>query len=163
MAFTRLNKMQEAKLELTKLKTLVDDPFMEMTISGFNSFRKILTIAHNVLEAEIEADQGNYERSIDLFNNAIAIEDNLLYQEPPDWFLPVRQSLGAVLLEANQPQLAEIRFREDLKQYRNNGWSLYGLYRSLELQGKQKEAREIKRLFETAFANADVKLTSSRF
>jgi tetratricopeptide (TPR) repeat protein len=163
MAFTRLNKMQEAKLELTKLKTLVDDPFMEMTISGFNSFRKILTIAHNVLEAEIEADQGNYERSIELFNDAIAIEDNLLYQEPPDWFLPVRQSLGAVLLEANQPQLAEVRFREDLKQYRNNGWSLYGLYRSLELQGKQKEAREIKRLFETAFANADIKPTSSRF
>lgn len=163
MAFARTHKLTEAKQELASLNQLVTDPFMEMTIAGFNSFRSVLTIGQYVLEAEIEAQQKNYDKAVRLLTAAIEIEDNLLYQEPPDWYLPVRQTLGSILLEAKKPALAEQRFREDLKQYRNNGWSLYGLYQSLEAQGKKSEAIAVKKEFEKAFAKADIKLTAARF
>jgi hypothetical protein len=91
------------------------------------------------------------------------IEDNLLYQEPPDWYHPTRQVLGAMLLEAKKPELAEQRFREDLNQYRNNGWSLHGLHQSLLAQGKKKEAALVKKEFEKAFAKSDITLKSVRY
>lgn len=163
MAFVRKNKLTEAKAELVNLKTLVDDPFMEMKIAGFNSFRSVLSIGQNVLEAEIESQQKNYTRAIQLLTGAIDVEDNLLYQEPPDWYHPVRQTLGAILMEAKNPTAAEQRFREDLKFYKNNGWSLFGLYQSLEAQGKKDEAAQVRKEFEKAFAKSELKLKTLRF
>lgn len=163
MAYTRTKKLNEAKAELISLKKAVADPFMENKISGFNSFKNVLSIGQHILEGEIEASQKNYESAIQLLTKAIEIEDNLLYQEPPDWYHPARQALGGILLDANKPVLAEQRFREDLNQYRKNGWSLYGLYQSLEAQGKTKEAIEAKKEFDKAFAKADVTLKSARY
>lgn len=163
MAYTKTNKLKEATSELTKLKVLIADPFMESTIGGFNSFRNVLTIGQHILEAEMEAKQNHYDKSIQLLTKAIEIEDNLLYQEPPDWYHPARQVLGGILLEAKKPALAEQRFREDLKQYRDNGWSLLGLYQSLQVQGKKNEAIEVKKKFDKAFVKADITLKSARF
>jgi len=163
MAYVRTNKVDEAKRELTALKKLIVDPFMESTIGGYNSFRNVLSIGQNILEGEIEAKQKHYDKSIQLLTKAIEIEDNLLYQEPPDWYHPSRNVLGGILLEAKKPALAEQRFREDLNQYRNNGWSLFGLYQSLEAQGKKKEAMEVKKEFDKAFAKADITLKSVRY
>ncbi|MBX2962436.1 MAG: hypothetical protein KF687_07985 [Cyclobacteriaceae bacterium] len=162
MAFVRTNKLTAANAELASLRTLVEDPFMEMTIAGFNSFRSVLGIGRNVLEAEIEAQQKNYPRAVQLLTDAIDVEDNLLYQEPPDWYHPVRQILGSILLEAKNPIAAEQRFREDLTFYRNNGWSLFGLYQSLEFQGKKNEALQVKKEFDKAFAKSDLKLKAPR-
>ena len=163
MAFIRTNKVSEAKRELANLTKLVADPFMEGTISGFNSFRNVLGIGENILAAEIQAKLKNYDQAIQFLNKAMGIEDNLLYQEPPDWYHPTRQVLGAILLEAKKPALAEQRFREDLNQYRKNGWSLYGLYQSLQAQGKKKEAMEVKKEFDLAFAKADISLKPGRY
>lgn len=163
MAFIRTNKTTDAQKELSNLTRLVADPFMESTIGGFNSFRNVLGIGENILAAEIQAKMKNYDQAIRFLNKAMGIEDNLLYQEPPDWYHPTRQVLGAILLEAKKPALAEQRFREDLNQYRKNGWSLYGLYQSLETQGKKKEAMEIKKEFDKAFAKADITLKSVRY
>jgi len=163
MAYTRTSKLSEAKSELANLKKLVADPFMDYTISGFNSFKNVLSIGQNILEGEIEASQKNYDKAIQLVTNAVEIEDNLLYQEPPDWYHPSRQVLGGILLEAKKPSHAEQRFREDLNLYRKNGWSLYGLYQSLQAQGKKKEAMEAKKEFDKAFAKADITLKSVRY
>jgi tetratricopeptide (TPR) repeat protein len=163
MAYTKTNKLSEAKNELVKLKNLITDPFMEGRISGFNSFRDVLSIGQNILEAEIAAKQKNYDQAIVLVTKAVEIEDNLLYQEPPDWYHPARQVLGGILLEAKKPALAEQRFREDLTQYRDNGWSLLGLYQSLQAQGKKNEAIEVKKKFDKAFAKADITLKSVRY
>lgn len=163
MAYIRTNKLNEAKSELMNLKKLVADPFMENTIGGFNSFKNVLGIGQNILEGEVEAKQKNYNKAIQLVTNAVEIEDNLLYQEPPDWYHPSRQVLGAILLDAKKPALAEQRFREDLKQYRKNGWSLYGLYQSLQAQGKKNEAMEVKKEFDKAFEKADINLKSVRY
>jgi tetratricopeptide (TPR) repeat protein len=163
MAYARTNKLNEAKGELAKLKTLVVDPFMENTIGGFNSFKNVLSIGQNILEAEIEVKQKKYDKAIQLVTAAMEIEDNLLYQEPPDWYHPSRQVLGNILLEAKKPALAEQRFREDLNQYRKNGWSLFGLYQSLQAQGKKKEAADTKKEFDEAFAKSDIILKSVRY
>jgi tetratricopeptide (TPR) repeat protein len=163
MAFIRTGKLPEAKRELASLKILVADPFMEMTIAGFNSFRSVHTIGQHILEAEINATLSNYDRSLQLLTEAMKIEDGLLYQEPPDWYHPVRQVMGSILLEAKKPELAEQRFREDLTMYRNNGWSLYGLYQSLMAQRKNKDVQRIKKEFDNAFSDADIMLKGSRF
>jgi len=163
MAFIRTNKVSEAKGELANLTKLVADPFMESTIGGFNSFRNVLGIGENILAAEIQTKLKDYDQAIQFMNKAMEIEDNLLYQEPPDWYHPTRQVLGAMLLDAKKPELAEQRFREDLNQYRNNGWSLHGLHQSLLAQGKKKEAALVKKEFDKAFAKADISLKSVRY
>lgn len=163
IAYVRTNKIADAKNELVSLKKSVADPFMDNTIGGFNSFKSVLSIAENMLDAEIEAKQKNYSKAILLATRAVQIEDNLLYQEPPAWYHPTRQVLGALLLESGSPALAEQRFREDLNLYRDNGWSLFGLYQSLEAQGKKKEAKEVKAKFDVAFAKTDIVLKSVRY
>ena len=75
----------------------------------------------------------------------------------------MRQNLGAALLAAGRAAEAEAVYREDLRQYPNNGWSLFGLTQSLRAQGKAEEAAEVQRRFEQAWQHADISLTSSRF
>jgi pimeloyl-ACP methyl ester carboxylesterase len=78
------------------------------------------------------------------------------------WHQPPRQVLGALLLEAGRPVDAEQIYLEDLKRFRENGWSLFGLMRSLEAQHRTSDAAGVRRRFEKAWARADVTLTSSR-
>jgi tetratricopeptide (TPR) repeat protein len=97
------------------------------------------------------------------YRAAVAAQDALPYTEPPFWYYPTRQSLGKALMAAEQPAEAEAVYREDLKIYPHNGWSMYGLLLSLEAQGKADEAAEVRTMFEHAWSLADVELTSSRF
>jgi hypothetical protein len=83
--------------------------------------------------------------------------------EPPRWYYPIRQALGAVLLDAGRAAEAEQVYREDLKNFPENGWSLYGLARALRAQGKSAEAAAVEKKFVEAWKGADVKLTASRF
>jgi predicted Zn-dependent protease len=94
------------------------------------------------------------------FEAAAAIEDQMQYEEPPLWYLPVRHSLGRALLEAGRPGEAEQAYREDLLRFRANGWSLLGLSQSLEAQGKTAEAAEAMARFRDAWQDADVELMS---
>ena len=75
----------------------------------------------------------------------------------------MRQSLGAVLLQAGRASDAERVYREDLKQNPGNGWSLFGLAASLRAQGKTAEAAQVDEQFKKSWTQADVTLTSSRF
>ena len=94
---------------------------------------------------------------------AVRIQDSLAYIEPPSWYYPVRQNLGAALLALGRTEEAEAVYREDLRQYPNNGWSLFGLAESLRAQGKTEEAAEVQQRFEAAWQYADVVLNASRF
>jgi tetratricopeptide (TPR) repeat protein len=164
MALIKTDRVAEAQGELIKLQGLVVQPIMkELTIGGFNSFEKVLGISSLVTEAEILTTQGNYEEAIRLLNTAIEMEDNLLYQEPPDWFLPVRQVLGSVLLKENKPEAAEAAFKKDLTIYPENGWSLFGLAKALDAQNKKKEAAQVRKQFKKAFRESDFTITSATF
>ncbi|HEY9661193.1 MAG TPA: tetratricopeptide repeat protein, partial [Allocoleopsis sp.] len=79
------------------------------------------------------------------------------------WYSPVRQMLGSALLQAERYAEAEQVYREDLKRYPENGWSLYGLSQSLESQGQTAEAQAVRERYQTAWQHADVALTASRF
>ena len=94
---------------------------------------------------------------------AVRREDALRYDEPPDWIHPVRHALGAFLLAEGRAAEAEKVYRADLAKLPNNGWALFGLARSLELQGKRDEAAKVKAHFEQVWRDADMKITSSCF
>ena len=120
-----------------------------------------LAIAAHALEGEIALRGGDAERAVTRFRAATEIEDAMLYEEPPLWFYPMRHSLGRALLEAGRPAEAETAYREDLARFPDNGWSLFGLVRSLEAQGKDAGAARAE--LEAAWRHADVTLTASRF
>ena len=92
---------------------------------------------------------------------AASKEDKLRYSEPPDWFVPTRHALGAILLRDKQPTAAEEVYREDLRHWPDNGWSLHGLAASLEAQGKKGEAERTRKRFAEVWKRADVKIPSS--
>ncbi len=93
---------------------------------------------------------------------AVATQDELPYMEPPFWYYPTRQSLGEALLAAKDGDGAENVYRRDLEDYPRNGWSMFGLAQSLELQGKTEDANAAREKFDQAWSLADVTLTGSR-
>ena len=122
-----------------------------------------LSIAVHALTGEIATRRGDLDAGITHFREAIKIEDAGLYFEPPKWYYPVRHSLGAALLKAGKNAEAEQAYREDLKRFPENGWSLFGLAQALKAQGKNAEAAKVDARFRKAWADADVTLVASRF
>jgi hypothetical protein len=102
-------------------------------------------------------------RALYHLGRAVRLEDSLTYNEPPDWYYPVRHTLGAVLLEAGLPVEAEVAYAEDLRRHANNGYSLHGLLQAVRAQGRDDDAAAIERRLEQAWSAADVQLRSSRF
>lgn len=161
-ALAATGKMEEAQAELDSLAKLAEEVGPDLIIS-INSGKALLQIATKVLSGEIAAGEGRTDDAVKALNEAVEIEDRLVYEEPPPWYQPVRQNLGAVFLAAERPGEAEQVYLEDLKRNPNNGWSFYGLMNSRKAQGKKKEAASAKKGFEKAWERADVKLTASRF
>ncbi len=161
-ARARRGDLPGAEAELVRLAAYADDAAMdEFKIWGFNTFRQVFQLAREVLSGEVAAARGDYEAAIDRLEEAVFLEDAFLYQEPPDWPIPARHNLGAVLLAAGRPAEAEEVYRRDLEIYPGNGWSLHGLARALEAQGE--EAAAVDAAFREAWRNADVEITASRF
>ena len=164
MAFAAKGQFDGAGQELEALQALAADPEVEAaTIWDLNSTARLLEIASDVLQGEIAQRQGDLDGAIGHFEAAIAVEDQLIYDEPEDWNQPVRQLLGAVLLDSDRPEEAEAVYRQDLIDHERNGWSLFGLAQSLEAQGRDSEAGLVMERFEDAWQDADVQLTASRF
>ena len=93
--------------------------------------------------------------AIENLTRSAELEDSLSYSQPPRWMLPVRHTLGAVYLTEGRYADSERVYREDLAKWKNNGWSLYGLMRSLEGQGKAAEALKGREQFELWWKDAD--------
>ena len=125
--------------------------------------RTLLGIAEHILAGEIAAADGRQEDAVAALHDAIVLEDGLPYREPEPWPIPARHVLGAVLLEAERPEVAEAVYREALELHPNSGWSLKGLAQSLAAQGEEEEAASVEERFEQAWARADVWLPASRF
>ena len=128
---------------------------------GNNTAHGILAVATPMLEGEILVREGQIDAGVAKLREAVKAEDGLKYDEPPGWILPVRHALGATLLNAGRFGAAEDVYREDLKRLPSNGWSLFGLARSLKLQNKTREAADVEARFKRAWAKADIAITSS--
>jgi tetratricopeptide (TPR) repeat protein len=133
----------------------------EEAVFSNNKGHDLLGVAEKLLAGEILIRQGKAQESIAALREAISREDKLRYAEPPDWLRPVRHTLGAVLVAEGRAAEAEKVYREDLKKYPHNGWSLYGLARSLEMSGNKSEAAEALAEFNKVWADGDFELTSS--
>jgi tetratricopeptide (TPR) repeat protein len=120
-----------------------------------NKAADILTVAAASLEARVAPNAAD---ALPHWRRAVELQDTLVYDEPPPWFYPIRESLGAALLRAGKPEDAEAVFREGLRLGPRNGRLLFGLLESLKAQGKTYAAESVKGEFERAWAKADVKL-----
>lgn len=162
IAFIRKNNLKEAKEELEALNGMQNNPALETIVANYtNPSSLIAKVAYEVLAGELAATEGNLPKAVEHLNKAVNLEDQLVYSEPAAWHIPVRQTLGAVLLKAGKYREAEMRYNEDLKVLRKNGWSLIGLYHSLMEQGKVDEANRIKKEFNDAWKQADMAINSS--
>jgi tetratricopeptide (TPR) repeat protein len=123
-----------------------------------NKAQTFLDLAASILDARLATAHGDSERAIKYWKNAVRIQDTLYYGEPPEWFYPVRESLGSTLLLNGQAEQAEAAFRADLEQNPRNPRSLFGLWKSLEVQKKTSNAEWVRREFEVAWKNADATL-----
>jgi tetratricopeptide (TPR) repeat protein len=129
---------------------------------GNNSCESIFDVVTPMVEGEILVSEGKIESGIEQLRAAIKKEDALKYDEPPGWLIPVRHSLGAVLMKQQRFAEAEQIYRDDLARLPANGWSLLGLAESLRAQKKNdEEAAKTKAKFENVWAKADLKINSS--
>lgn len=159
VAFAATGQPAKAREALERLET-----FNTERMAGADTpAKQILPIAIHALQGEIALRGGDPEAAVTHFEAARDLEDQLLYDEPPLWHYPIRQSLGRALIEAGRPVDAEAAYREDLKRFPENGWSLFGLVQCLEAQGKDAEAALARERFDEAWSSADVVLTASRF
>ena len=149
--------------ELKRLRTIRQGPALDDQFVGFGPAPTLLMVAELILEAELEAGEGNDANAIARLDRAVRLQDSLLYNEPPDWYFPVRHYLGAALLDAGYPAEAEVVYWQDLSKNRDNGFALFGLSQALEAQDKAAELYEVEERFEQAWVAADVELSSSRF
>ena len=158
VAFARRGDIADAEAEqrafLQAEKSVPAD-----SMASLNPTSKILLIAQDVLDARIAEAKHDYQKALDSFFKGIKDEDSLAYDEPPQWFHPVRESLGGFLLRRGNYVDAAGLFRADLERNKHSGRSLFGLMESLKAQKKNTAAATVQREFESAWKNADTKLT----
>jgi tetratricopeptide (TPR) repeat protein len=123
-----------------------------------NKTKDILRIAKDVLAARIATARNDLPKAIMLLEEAVATQDALHYDEPPDWYYPVRETLGGVLLRSGNATLAEKVFRDDLERNPRNGRSLFGLMNALKAQGRNQDAELVNQQFQQAWKDADMQL-----
>jgi tetratricopeptide (TPR) repeat protein len=165
VAFARTGRAAEAEAELAALRATAGSPPARALVlaGGTAPAATLLEIGVAHLEGELAAARGETGAALAALERAVVAQDALVYMEPPPWYFPVRQALGAVLLAAGRAGEAEAVYRVDLEQYPANGWSLHGLAASLRAQGRAAEAAAADQGFRRAFARADVTLPASRF
>jgi tetratricopeptide (TPR) repeat protein len=159
-ALAATGKVDEANAERTAVEAIAATLKDGVTV-GNSQAKDILAIASHALAGEIAAQLGETDAAVVALEKAVSIEDANRYDEPPDWLQPVRHSLGAVLLRAGRAEDAEKVYREDLARWPENGWSLWGLARALEKQGKRAEAQAAELRFAKAWERSETKLDST--
>jgi tetratricopeptide (TPR) repeat protein len=158
-AFAAKGQIDRAEAERKLLGTAQKETTVDLGFSFYsNKAITFLDLAASILDARIANAKGDHEQAIKNWERAVEIEDGLYYGEPPEWFYPVRESLGGALLLNGQAARAEAVFRSDLEQYPRNPRSLFGLLKALEAQTKTTNVEEVRREFEATWKNADVSL-----
>lgn len=155
MAYVNTGKIGLAKKHLGQLETKAKDPVLEKRRIHFNAPLPVALIAGKILEASIQFKEKNTVKAIASLNEAIKIEDELIYTEPNDWPIPARQFLGAFYLKMGKPAMAEKVYKQDLVRNPGNGWSYLGLYQSEEAQKQTTRLMEYKKKYELAFSHAE--------
>jgi tetratricopeptide (TPR) repeat protein len=160
VALAAIGRMAEATAEQQQFLAAAN-AIPESARFGNNMGADLVGVADRLLAGEILYREGKVNEAVEALREAVRREDRLRYDEPPDWIHPVRHVLGAVLVREGRGAEAEQVYRDDLARLPENGWSLFGLARALEMQGKQAEAGTVRLRFNRVWEQADTKLTSS--
>jgi len=160
LAFAAQQQPTDAKREYAALTKLVNSDEAKKLDNPHFPATSVLRIADHLLAGKVAADS---KAAIAELEKAVAAEDALPYMEPAYWPIPTRPALGVALLASGEAAKAEEVFREDLKRWRRNGLSLYGLEQALRKQGKTQAADSVRRELDQAWKRADAKLDLAWF
>jgi tetratricopeptide (TPR) repeat protein len=163
-AFAAKRQTQQAEAELDAMeKVFADIPAGPAFGMMPNTWSTMHDMAQGALSARIAEAHGDYASAIEKWRAAISVEDHMVYHEPPDWYYPIRESLGATFLRAGQPAEAEKVFRDDLTRNPRSPRSLFGLWKALEAEQKPAGADWARRSFEAAWRGAPNQLRIEDF
>ncbi len=160
IAFAAKGNVPEARKEQTAFRAAAKlvSPTYNFSL---NPTTRIVALLEPMVEGEIDLPAGQAAEGLAALRQAVILQDALNYDEPPGWLIPVRHALGAALLQRGKLAEAEAVYREDLQQYPNNGWALFGLARTLTLAGHADEAGQVEAQFQAVWAKADVTIDTS--
>ena len=166
VAFAVMGRITEAEAERKKFYVALENKALEKRLLHTNFMHDsehtgILDIAEAILNGEIKYFKGNIQQAFRHLRLAVQHDVNLAYDEPWGWMMPARHVLGALLLEQGEAVEAEAVYREDLKVYKNNLWSLLGLHQALKMQQRMQEAEHVDSLLKVASERADIKIQAS--
>jgi tetratricopeptide (TPR) repeat protein len=162
LAYAGQGKLDAAAKEQRALDAIVAAIPPDRPLGNGNTAKKTAVLSAKVLAGEIASAKNDHNLAEHDFAEAVAMQDALVYEEPPLWYFPVRERLGAELFAQGQPQSADAIYRADLKVNPGNPRSLYGLSQCLEAEGKKDEAAKYKAQFKEAWRYADVQLEPLR-
>jgi tetratricopeptide (TPR) repeat protein len=162
VAFAALGRVEEAGKEFALLREAYD-AVPESRLIGNNTARTVLEVGLPMAEGELEYRRGNYDRAFELLRESVQGDVALRYDEPWGWMMPVRHSLGALLVEQGKLEEAETVYREDLRLHPGNGWALHGLAECLRRTGRADAAAEVDGRFQSAWARSDIAIKGSCF
>jgi tetratricopeptide (TPR) repeat protein len=138
--------------ELGKLDALRKSGDFKLMIDQGVPAKELLQLAVTVARARWDYAAGNYAGAAKLYREAVGTEDKISYMEPPWWYYPVRQSLGAALYRQGRYDEARDAFTAALARSPNNGWALYGLAASERAQGRKLQAAAADAALKRAWA-----------
>jgi tetratricopeptide (TPR) repeat protein len=162
VALARQGKVALATAESEALQSLLQTDKILFLDGNDYPASTVLKVADQLLAGEIAMATVDHASAVAAFEKAVIAQDSLPYTEPPFWYYPSRQSLGEALLKSGDNDAAESVYKEDLKRYPRNGWSMFGLIQSLEAQGKMDEAAKVRTKFNNVWSRSDVILSGSR-
>jgi tetratricopeptide (TPR) repeat protein len=140
-----------AQLEVDAIANLQESADFSALVAGGVPAKDVLQLAQHVARARIAQGKQDLFGAIAHYTAAVAVEDRLAYSEPPYWYYPTRQSLGAVLLLSGEVDQAEEILRASLQRSPNNGWALFGLMKVYEQRGDTRRVRSTRNLLSKAW------------
>lgn len=163
LAFAAKQDVAAAEREEMELNAIANSEAAKQASTPIFPVADTLAISAHWLAGKVAGAKGDQQKMIVELEKAAALEAALPYMEPSYWPIPVRPTLGAALLQSGEAIKAEQVFRDDLKYWPRNAWSLLGLEASLRAQGKAQQADDVKRQFAAAWSRADVELDLNWF
>lgn len=161
-AYASAGNTERAAAEAEAIARIAETANFQPMIEGGVPAPDLVALAGDVVAARIAQAKGDLGQAADALRRAVQIQDRLPYMEPPYWYYPVRQSLGAVLLEQGEAAEAEMVFRRSLIETPNNGWALYGLLEAQKAQGDAAGAEQTRELFGNAWLGEKTELSLAR-
>jgi tetratricopeptide (TPR) repeat protein len=160
IACSALGRTDEARAEIAAFEDVAKTVPLDWSF-GFNPAHAVFPLARKMMHGELAFREGDHDEAFRLLREAVAIEDQLLYDEPPSWLQPTRHALGALLMAAGRYAEAEAVYEADLAKNPRNGWGLVGLEGARRMQRETEGLDDLVRLRKRSWSRADVTPTSS--